>query len=288
MKVAGAEETMIAHVDTLSDARRALMVKDRVLIATLESVFWNVLYVGTAFILVLSAESISSGSLSLGEFALFIYLLDFVTESVVFVGLFATKIKQAGVSFERMLGLMRGSHSEELFQNRNLAIGGDDSIPHVATERRTDPLETPEIYRLGYHYPGTTHGIWNVNLTIKKGDFAVITGKIGSGKTTLLRTLLGLANATEGEIRWNRELVIDRAAFFVPPQSAYTPQAPSLLSMSLRNNLLLGLDASEDDLAMASQIIVLDDGVVSATGTVDDLLRTSPLFNDLWYGAQGK
>ena len=36
-------------------------------------------------------------------------------------------------------------------------------------------------------------GVWrNIDLTIRKGQFVVITGRIGSGKTTLLRALLGL------------------------------------------------------------------------------------------------
>lgn len=380
VKVAGAEETMISHIDKLSDKRRALMVKDRVLTATLESVFWNMLRIGTSLILIFSAESLASGTLSLGEFALFIYLLDFVTDSVFFIGLFVTRIKQAGVSFDRMLGLMRGSHWEELVQVRNLDLDRADPSPHVVTGRQADQLDTLEISGLGYHYPGTTHGVSGINLTIRKGDFVVITGKIGSGKTTLLRALLGLVNSTEGEVRWNGELVIDRAAFFVPPQSAYTPQAPSLFSMSLRDNLLLGLHASDDDLtaaacaavleddilarpkrfktfvgphgmrlsggqlqraaaarmfvrapgllifddlssaldirteltlwerlrkehldvaslvvshrkpalAMATQIIVLDDGIISARGTVDELLKASPLFIDLWYCAQAK
>lgn len=272
VKVAGAEASMVDHIDGLSEQRRKLMVKDRVLSASLESVFWNVLYIGTALILILSAGSMSSGELSLGEFALFVYFLDYVTDAVYFIGLFITRIKQAGVSFERMLGFMRGSHWSELVQERDLALRGDHPLPKIETVQTVAPLETLEISGLGYHYPGTSLGVANVNLTLNRGDFVVITGKIGAGKTTLLRALLGLVDATEGEVLWNGTPVLDRAEFFAPPVSAYTPQVPHLFSMSLRENLLLGLPLDNDDLAGAAYAAVLEDDILEMPDRLDTMV----------------
>ncbi len=262
VKVAGAEASMVAHIDGLSEHRRVLMVKDRALGAALESVFWNVLYIGTAIILILSAGSMTSGDLSLGEFALFIYFLDYVTDAVYFIGLFITRMKQAGVSFDRMIGFMRGSHWSELVQDRDLALRGSHPLPEISTARTAPALETLVVSGLGYHYPGTSLGVTNVDLTVHRGDFVVITGKIGSGKTTLLRAILGLVDATEGEVRWNGMLVRDRAAFFTPPVSAYTPQVPHLFSMSLRDNLLLGLQLGDGDLARAAYAAALEDDIL--------------------------
>ena len=41
----------------------------------------------------------------------------------------------------------------------------------------------------------------NVDLDIKRGDFAAIVGPSGSGKTTLLNILCGLDNVSSGEIK---------------------------------------------------------------------------------------
>ena len=41
----------------------------------------------------------------------------------------------------------------------------------------------------------------NVDLEIKRGDFAAIVGPSGSGKTTLLNILCGLDNVSSGEIK---------------------------------------------------------------------------------------
>jgi ATP-binding cassette subfamily B protein len=86
----------------------------------------------------------------------------------------------------------------------------------------------------------------------------VITGRIGSGKTTLLRVLLGLLPRQTGDIYWNDALVENSAGFFVPPRCAYTGQVPRLFSNTLRNNILLGLDGSEEDIQAAARLAVME------------------------------
>ncbi len=41
-------------------------------------------------------------------------------------------------------------------------------------------------------------------------------------------------------MRWNGELVEDRAAFLVPPNASFLPQVPQLVSDSVRDNVALG------------------------------------------------
>ena len=45
----------------------------------------------------------------------------------------------------------------------------------------------------------------NISLTIDEGKFVVITGPNGGGKTTLAKTIMGLNEATSGQIIWNGE-----------------------------------------------------------------------------------
>jgi ATP-binding cassette subfamily B protein len=119
-------------------------------------------------------------------------------------------------------------------------------------------LDDLTVVNLSYHYPGSDHGIEDISLHLKRGQFTVITGRIGSGKTTLLRTLLGLLPRDAGEITWNGQQVQDAATFFVPPRCAYTPQVPRLFSLSLRENILLGLPEQQVDLPGALQSAVLE------------------------------
>ena len=50
----------------------------------------------------------------------------------------------------------------------------------------------------GYNH---TVAIENINIEIEKGDFIGVVGPNGSGKTTLLKAILGLINASKGEIK---------------------------------------------------------------------------------------
>ncbi len=252
IKVAGAERSVIHHFAGLNDERRHAMVRDRVLTASLESVFWNTLNIGTGLILILSAEAMGNGEMTVGQFALFVYFLDFVSYSVFFVGLFLARFRQAGVSVDRMVELMRGGTWRDLTQKHGLGLDGD--VSPQATPQRTaaDRLDRLVVRDLTFHYPNSDAGIDEIDLTIERGSFTVVTGRIGSGKTTLLRALMGLVPPQRGVISWNG-VPVDRAdEFFVPPRSAYTPQVPSLFSMSLEDNLLLGLP--DDPAAVAGAI----------------------------------
>ena len=101
----------------------------------------------------------------------------------------------------------------------------------------------------------------------------VVTGRIGSGKTTLLRSVLGLLPADAGEVAWNGDLIDDPAQFMKPPRTAYTPQVPRLFSLTLDENLKLGIEASDADIAeaihtatMESDIASMPDGLETMVG----------------------
>lgn len=51
-------------------------------------------------------------------------------------------------------------------------------------------------------------GLANVNLTIKNGEFVIITGVIGSGKTSLLNALAGFMKISKGSIIRNKEVLL--------------------------------------------------------------------------------
>lgn len=119
------------------------------------------------------------------------------------------------------------------------------------------------VCNLTFHYPDTQSGIQNINLVLHQGSLTAIVGRIGAGKTTLLRTLLGLLPMQTGAIYWNNCLITDPANFFIPPHSAYTPQIPQLFSYTLRENILLGLEKDDQQLAEAIQLAVFEQDIAA-------------------------
>jgi hypothetical protein len=79
------------------------------------------------------------------------------------------------------------------------------TTPALATPPLTQEI-TPhsiQLEGLDYHYPGTTVGIHQVDLSLDKGSTTVIVGQSGSGKSTLLDVLAGLREHTTGAITFN-------------------------------------------------------------------------------------
>jgi len=272
IKVAGAEHSVIAHFRRLNDHRRSVAVKDKVLTAVLESLFWGTLNIGTGIILIVAASAMQHGTFTVGDFALFVYFLDFVTDAVFFLGLFIARYQQATVSFARMLTLMGDADPMELVRHRDLHLTGDLADPDVVPPHLT-PLDRLSIEHLTFHYPGSGDGIEDVSFEVPAGSFTVITGRVGSGKTTLLRAILGLVDAEGGTVAWNGEVIDDPASFFIPPRSAYTPQVPKLFSMTLMENLLMGrrdpdehVDEAVSAAVMAPDVADMPQGLETMVG----------------------
>jgi ATP-binding cassette subfamily B protein len=70
-------------------------------------------------------------------------------------------------------------------------------------------------------------------------------------------------------------VIEDPSTFFVPPQSAFTPQVPRLFSETLRENLLLGLaydDGDDRELDAAVHAGVLEQDVATFERGIDTLV----------------
>ena len=258
VKVATAEKNVIDHFHKLNDERRKLTVREKLFDDVLGSIYRNMSTFGTGVILILVGQSMRAGTFTLGDFSLFVYLLQSMGDLTTFAGMLAARYKQLDVSVQRMYRLMENAPLDALVQHSPVDLSGP--LPEVTypAKRDADRLRELSAENLTFHYPGSTNGIEGVNLSLRRGTLTVITGRIGSGKTTLLRTLLGLLPAEQGEIRWNGEAIALPGDFLVPPRCSYTAQVPRLFSNTLRNNILLGMDRSDDEIYRATRLSVMD------------------------------
>ena len=258
VKVATAENNVIDHFHKLNDERRRLTIREKLFDDVLGSIYRNTSTIGTGIILILVGQSMRAGSFTLGDFSLFVYLLQSMSDLTTFAGMLAARYKQLDVSIQRMYRLMENAPLTALVEHSKVDLEGD--LPEVIYPAKIDSDRLSELVakQLTFHYPDSSNGIEDVNLTLKRGTVTVITGRIGSGKTTLVRALLGLLPIESGEIRWNGNLIASPGDYFVPPRCSYTAQVPRLFSNTLRNNILLGLNRSDDEVYKATKLAVMD------------------------------
>lgn len=265
IKVGGAAPYAVAHLRTLNQVRRTTALRDRVFNELIWAFNFNVANLGTGVILLLAAGSMRAGSFTVGDFALFATYLGAVIWFPIEVADWITGYRQAGVSVNRMTTLMQATTRAKVAESElTTAVLPAPTMPRSAGASRpalTDAAGATllEASGLGYRYGGEGKGIVGVNLSLRRGSFTVITGRVGSGKTTLLEVLLGLLPHDTGQLRWDGEPVVP--GWFGPPRSAYTPQTPRLFSASVRENVLLGWPADQGVLQAAVHAAVLEDDI---------------------------
>lgn len=244
IQIAGAEEAARSYLDGLGEVRKTAALREKRIVLGMESIQAGTVSVGGGIIMLLAASSISAGSLSIGEFSLFISYLTVIGEHSVYLGGWGARLRQLRVSLDRMTAFLRNSAAEDLAVRRPLYFEGRLAGEELHEgEPQTEPLEVLSVRGLTATYPGTDKGITDVSFDIRAGTVTAITGAVGSGKTTLLRAILGLIPVEDGQVFWNGRVVKDPSAFMTPPRCGYVPQAPSLLSESIRENILLGMES---------------------------------------------
>ena len=128
-----------------------------------------------------------------------------------------------------------------------------------------------------YRYEdGTRDVIKNLSFDFAPGSCTAILGETGAGKTTIVRMLLALARPTSGNIYIYNKVESRELTALMRCNFVYVPQGNTLMSGTIRDNLLLGdPHASEADMWNV------------LNRSCADFVRTLPLGLDTKCGEQG-
>lgn len=256
LQVAGAVPDTLRRFREINREREEVSLRERLQWGLLHAIAENGFYLGLGLVILAAAPLLARGQFTPGKFALFQLLLQQIGWRLWGISESVAQFQAMGVYVTRMAELAGG---DEPLVTR-VPLHFSEALPPDPAPQRcpADRLEVLSVHGLTYHHPESGRGIQGISLTIPRGSFVVITGKIGSGKTTLVRTLLGLLSAQGGEVRWNGQPVTEPMAFFTPPRIAYTPQVPKIFSGTVRGNILMGLDPSAVDLDGAIESAILE------------------------------
>ncbi len=129
-----------------------------------------------------------------------------------------------------------------------------------------------KLENINFTYNQQDKVLENINLEIKAGEKVAFVGTSGGGKTTLVQIILGLYAAKSGNIYINNIPVNQIGLEIVRENVVTVLQHPALFNDTLRMNITLGRQLSEDKLWQALEIAQLAETVKAMENGLDTIL----------------
>jgi ABC-type bacteriocin/lantibiotic exporter with double-glycine peptidase domain len=145
-----------------------------------------------------------------------------------------------------------------------------DQEPAQPFRGGTAPPGDLVVAGLSFAYPGTTRDALRcLDLTIHRGEFVAIMGRSGSGKSTLAMLVAGLYEPDSGSIKFGgRPLATGEAS----STFGFVPQAPFYFGGTLRENITLFRQVSDELVQEAAYLAGLNDVAAQLPHGLDTVL----------------
>ena len=108
------------------------------------------------------------------------------------------------------------------------------------------------LNNISFSYEEGSKVVDNLSFDFKPGSCTAILGETGAGKTTIVRMILALMFPQEGSVEIYNDWEVKRLSPRMRCNFVYVPQGNTLLSGTIRENLMLGkLDATDEEMEEA-------------------------------------
>lgn len=129
-------------------------------------------------------------------------------------------------------------------------------------EKKNIEITSIDIKKLSFGY-GESDVLKDVNLTIKKGEKVAIVGASGSGKSTIMKLIGRFYLNYRGRISINNEDLKTLSDTTFYSSVGYIPQEPFIFADTVRNNICLGRNCSDEEVWSAIEKVGLTELVSS-------------------------
>ena len=232
VKTLEAGNDMVARLESTQSELRSNVVK-----RTIFSIFSNLVLnlgfaIGYLIAFLWAAVRMSAGTLTFGGMTAFLQLVNKIQTPARNLTKLAPAFVGVFTAAERLIELL------------------EEPLEPQGEPQRMDAPCGLLLKDVTYRYEdGTRNVIDNLSFDFAPGTCTAILGETGAGKTTIVRMLLALARPTSGNIYIYNKVETCELTSLMRCNFVYVPQGNTLMSGTIRDNLLLGKpDATESEM----------------------------------------
>jgi ATP-binding cassette subfamily B protein len=205
---------------------------------------------GVLAVLSVGVWRVLQGASDAGDVVTVAYLLTIVAFPIRSLGWLLGEFPRSVVGFDRVSRVLEATGE---------MVYGDASIPDGDGGARLD------VRHLGYRYEEDQHLLGDLTFTVEPGRTVALVGATASGKSTLTSLLVRLVDPVHGHIAVDGHDLRDLAAGALAEHLSLVPQHTFLFDDTVRENVTLGADVSDDQVWAALRTAQAD-GFVGALG----------------------
>jgi ATP-binding cassette subfamily B protein len=213
---------------------------------------------GVLVVLVVGVERVLHGATAPGDVVTVAYLLTIVSFPIRAIGWLLGEFPRSVVGYHRVRSVLRATGE--------MPYGEHRVDPDVTTGARL------EVDGLGYRYAPDQPLIEGVSFTVEPGRTVALVGATASGKSTLTTLMARLVDPDEGRLVLDGTDLRDFARGALAEAVALVPQSAFLFDDTVRGNVTLGADVSDDDVWAALRAAQADGFVAALPDGLDSRL----------------
>ncbi len=209
-----------------------------------------IIAVGLAIVMLMAAQGVQDGTMSVGKFVLVNTYLIQLYQPLNFIGFVYREIKQGLVDMEYMFRLL---NTDAEIKDRA------DAVELPQTQEAAEVVFDNVVF--GYRPERTIlHG---VSFTVKPGETLAVVGPTGAGKSTISRLLFRFYDVGAGSVRIDGLDVRDITQTSLRANIGVVPQDTVLFNDTIHYNIAYGRPgATEDEVIEAAKLAQVHDFVL--------------------------
>jgi len=245
VKAYGAEERETVRLAELADRVRASRVEAIKRRSWFDALTDMIPAIANIVLVLLGAARVESGDVTIGQFSSVIFLFTLLVLPLRLIGYALSELPRSMAAWIRIQAVV----TEVVLDDPTLAIGTPDAGLGI---QLTDVGFTHEESDLA-----SLHGI---DLALPLGTITALVGPTGCGKSTLTDVVVGLVPATSGTVA------------LAPGARSIVFQEAFLIAGTVRDNVVFGNHADDDDVWSALHLAAADDFVRALPSGLDTVV----------------